>query len=233
MALTTNLVSYWKLGDVNDSVGSNNLTNNNTTTFTSGLIGNAATFVKASSQSLSITNAAQSGLNITGALTLNAWVKINGNPATQDAVFDKGNRLSFADEQYRLQVDTTGVLRGYIGDGASEWVPISTGTVTNNIWRMVTLVFIPSTSVKLYIDGSEDGSITASVPATLNTTTHSFYLGANDNVGDSAMFMGGQIDEAGIWSRALSTSEITSLYNGGAGFQYPFTPTSGWVFAMV
>jgi hypothetical protein len=42
MALTTNLVAYYKLDNVNDSVASYTLTNNNATTFSSGLIGNAA-----------------------------------------------------------------------------------------------------------------------------------------------------------------------------------------------
>ena len=33
------------------------------------------------------------------------------------------------------------------------------------------------------------------------------------------------IDEAGIWSRALSSAEISQLYNGGAGLPYPLPPT--------
>ena len=32
-----------------------------------------------------------------------------------------------------------------------------------------------------------------------------------------------QVDEIGIWTQALSTTDITQLYNGGAGLQYPFT----------
>jgi hypothetical protein len=34
--------------------------------------------------------------------------------------------------------------------------------------------------------------------------------------------MGGVIDEVGIWKRALSASEITTLYNSGSGTTYPF-----------
>src|SRR3954464_8446679 len=76
----TSLVSYWKLSDVNDSVGGNTLTNGNTVTFTSGKIGNAATFVAASSQRLS--HAANAALR-TGDIdfTIPAWAKFASQPA--------------------------------------------------------------------------------------------------------------------------------------------------------
>ena len=38
--LLTNLISYYKLDDVNDYYASNNLTNNNTVTFVTGKIDN-------------------------------------------------------------------------------------------------------------------------------------------------------------------------------------------------
>jgi hypothetical protein len=42
--------------------------------------------------------------------------------------------------------------------------------------------------------------------------------------GDGAAQWQGSLDEIGIWSRALSATEVTSLYNAGvAGVQYPFT----------
>ena len=52
---------------------------------------------------------------------------------------------------------------------------------------------------------------------------------ANNNVRDEdtyvigARLLAGSIDEAGIWSRALSGTEITELYNAGAGITYPFS----------
>lgn len=40
--------------------------------------------------------------------------------------------------------------------------------------------------------------------------------------GDGLAQSGTQIDEVGVWNRALSQAEITSLYNAGAGRTYPF-----------
>lgn len=53
MALADNLVSYWQMGSANDSHGTNHLTNNNSVSFTTGKVGNAASFAAASSQYLS------------------------------------------------------------------------------------------------------------------------------------------------------------------------------------
>ena len=53
--LLTNLISYYKLDDVNDYYASNNLTNNNTVTFVTGKIGNAGDFEVDSTQYLSNT----------------------------------------------------------------------------------------------------------------------------------------------------------------------------------
>jgi hypothetical protein len=42
----------------------------------------------------------------------------------------------------------------------------------------------------------------------------------------------GDIDEVGIWSRVLTSTEVTQLYNGGAGLQYPFTNGNNRNFLM-
>ena len=60
MALTDNLVSYWKLdessGNAADSVGSNTLTNTNTVTYSAGKINNGADFERDSAQYFSNLN---------------------------------------------------------------------------------------------------------------------------------------------------------------------------------
>jgi hypothetical protein len=33
----------------------------------------------------------------------------------------------------------------------------------------------------------------------------------------------GSLDEIGIWNRALTTGEISTLYNSGSGKGYPFS----------
>lgn len=41
---------------------------------------------------------------------------------------------------------------------------------------------------------------------------------------DSTQFVGGTMDEVGIWSRVLSQAEVTTLYNSGSALAYPGIP---------
>jgi len=47
-----------------------------------------------------------------------------------------------------------------------------------------------------------------------------FAIGSNSTV----QHWKGNLDELGIWTRALTTTEVAQLYNGGAGLPYPLTP---------
>jgi hypothetical protein len=52
----------------------------------------------------------------------------------------------------------------------------------------------------------------------------------NYNNYDSNWGFDGMIDEIGVWSRALTSGEVTQLYNSGAGLQYPFTSNNTSAF---
>ena len=76
MALTDNLVSWWELdeasGTRNDAHGSNHLTDGNTVAQVAGKVGNAAQFVAANAESLSIADNAN--LSVSGVFSVCAWV---------------------------------------------------------------------------------------------------------------------------------------------------------------
>lgn len=50
---------------------------------------------------------------------------------------------------------------------------------------------------------------------------------AFDSDGSPNRHFSGAIDEAGIWSRALSSAEISELYNAGAGRSYSYIQSTG------
>ena len=52
-------------------------------------------------------------------------------------------------------------------------------------------------------------------------STYDFSLGKNLHTNTAGF--AGTIDEVGVWGRVLSASEVTALYNSGAGVAYPFT----------
>jgi hypothetical protein len=76
-----------------------------------------------------------------------------------------------------------------------------------------------------YLDGSSLGTAGA-VPQSFNGYWRigGSILTSWPNISGGSF--NGSIDEVGIWSRALTSSEVTSLYNSGSGRQYPFTGSS-------
>ncbi len=74
-----------------------------------------------------------------------------------------------------------------------------------------------STTWRTYIDGTDTGVTYTTNPG---TPTTNFALGY-DAVNANSLW-DGMLDEWGFWERELSSSEITQLYNSGAGLTYPF-----------
>jgi hypothetical protein len=157
--------------------------------------------------------------------SLNVWVKLN--VATPLNVLQTGF--------FRLQGDVNNTLYPFT-DGIAyvsifrairvDGITLS-GAVDRTAWHMVTITTTPGTNGwKMYqnaslihqVDG-EAGVSTNRIPGLIGSSHVSFPLD-------------GQMDEVGIWRRALTPAEITALYNSGTGLSYPFgfvpaTPEEG------
>lgn len=218
-ALLTNIVHYWKLdessGNASDSVGSITLTNNGTGTYSPAKINNGFTG-NGSTSYLNTTTEALSTTQLTGTWSVNFWIKRLANPA--------GASYAFRINGTTLGV-TTYVILYYFSGGTWH---LNTGggdvaltyTDTGNL-DMLTLTYDGAGTVKFYVNGTQSGgNITFTPGTTAGAVTGKFSM-LNDPDGGAPL--NAQIDEFGIWTQTLSTTDITSLYNSGAGKQYPFT----------
>jgi hypothetical protein len=198
-AIWRNLVSYYKLdSNSNDSVGSNNGSDTAISYASAGIIGNCATFNGTSK----IVKTSVSGFPTgTSARSMNFWVK-----TTQTALQVLVRYGSLVAGQNFGLLENAGCIyfSGY-GNDKQGSIPINDGN-----WHMVTVTY-DGTTVSLYVDKNFDVSFTP----TLNTTGTDLYLGTQSG---SDYFFTGSLDELAIFSRALSASEISSLYNMGIGF---------------
>ena len=77
-------------------------------------------------------------------------------------------------------------------------------------WHQIGYVYHSGT-LTTYLDGTFVDSKAISYVTSANPT---LYLGSARDFGQKIR---GKIDEFGVWNRALSDSEITQLYNMGAG----------------
>ena len=123
-----------------------------------------------------------------------------------------------------LVVDRSGspgglsLLDGKIFANIADGSFTTTGTFTDNTWYHVVLTYDGSSESKLYIDNSLIQTFSA---GSLNED-HTLTLGSRSS---SSGFFNGNIDEIGVWLRALNTTEVSELYNNGLGLQYPYTIT--------
>lgn len=228
MALTTNLVAYWKLdessGNAADSVGSNTLTNSGVT-YGTGKINNGAVY-DSSTDKLEISDASQSGLDLSGDCSFSFWWKGTPQSHGTSSFIDKVS-VTGDNRSYRLYFDNPSgsqTLEADIyqnGTGTIVDAFISSCSLSDNTWYHLAFTWGASTKKgNWYVNGSALGELTGSAATSIYNGTAPFRLGqARDSLNNSA---NGTLDEVGIWSRVLTSTEITELYNSGNGNQYPF-----------
>jgi hypothetical protein len=235
IALTDNLVSYWKLDETSgtryDSTDTNNdLTDNNTVTYDTGKIENAAKFTRTNSESLSIADASQTGLDPTGDFSISLWMSKTSD--FQMAFVTKEAAGSRALEFMIYSNVNGGKPFCYIND--TSYVEGTTNLGYAGAWHHIVLTYDYVTSgtsvMKMYVDGSLEGT-TSNAVGPLTNSTAAFYIGARGGYSDN--YFNGLIDEVGYWSRTLTQAEVTSLYNSGNGLAYPFASSTNYTCSSV
>ena len=213
--LLTGLVAYYTIneasGTLYDSTGNNNITTFTGSYGATGKLSNCVSFA-GSTQYATVPNASHFTNTSGGSLSINLWIYMTtahltstanlfGSPTTPGFYFpaDQGTN------QYDLRYYVTG---NAFGDGT-----VTTYAATT--WYMLTMVKSGGT-VSFYRNGSLLGSSSTGNDATTSSTQ---YIGGDP----SSEPFPGRIDEVGYWSRAITTGEITTLYNSGTGKTYPFS----------
>ncbi len=226
--LSNGLVSYWKFDEssgaaYDSTVNHNDLTNNNSISYASAIINNGADLEDASSQYFSITDASQSGLDLTGSATWAFWFKpesINDYDKWISKWENTGNQRSYelylspdggAQWSIELSWDTDGTVGGNTVHRSNNlsW--------TNGTWYHVCVSFnAPTHTTSFYRNGASVSTASNGTATSIHNGTAPFAMGARPTTGD----LDGIMDETGIWSRALSGAECSALYNAGSGLAY-------------
>lgn len=213
-SLTQGLVGYWPFcGNANDDSGNGNNGTVNGAALTTDRFGNAnsAYSFNGISSRIEILDSPTLKFQSSNVLSLSYWFKTN--------VFQSG--AVHIQKQDGIGATQKGFNAGKSFDGRLSFlVNNGTGSIfstvqTNNFpydndtWNYVTSVFENGVS-KLYVNG--------------NLISTSNYVGAiiGDNIQnlvfgtglpENVAYFNGQLDDIGIWNRALTQSEVTQLYN--------------------
>lgn len=196
------LVGYWNMnessGNLTDSSGNSATGVVTGTTVASGKFGNGRIFNGTS-------ESANPGVIMpTGAYTKAAWIK-KGSQAVNNNILSGDS-----DSQHAFWAPTSSFKLSAGHNGA--WSSVQDPTALDSNWHHVVVTYDPNTSsglMVLYKDGVEVNRATGVAAPTL--TTRQLYIGnyAGGN------FFDGSMDEARVYNRALSASEVSQLYNDG------------------
>lgn len=225
MALTDNLIAYWKLdessGTRNDEVGSNDLTQSGTVGNAVGKLTNAADFDGTDDYLECADNADLSVSDID--FTLACWVYFDSVTGVRDIA---GKWSSGGFGEYWIDLNSSARLRWNVEEAGSGGTPVSAttfGAISTGTWYYV-VGWHDATNNQIGISVNGTAADTASHSAGVTDSSRPFRVGGMHGTSN---YLNGRVDALGFWKRKLSESEISQLYNSGSGLEYPF---SGGVF---
>ena len=203
----TGLVGHWEMdGGVTDSAAPpNDATAIASPTYVAGKIGQAIS-LNGTSQYATVPDSTD--LDITGAITMAAWVKPTA-VGTQDLI---AKEISAVANGYQLSLSSAGKVFVRLNNAVASRVDSATSYPTDgNSWIHVAATWDGNT-VKLYYNGVQEGSSLAYAgPIVANGTA--LGIGAQS---DNMRWFAGAMDDVRLYNRALSLAEIQALANPAA-----------------
>lgn len=154
---------------------------------------------------------AGSSLNLTGSLTMSAWINPRSyGEGNYGRIIDKG--VGSAARGFTFMLNGTAKAPSYLVYGAA----IASGTANSvplNTWTHVAIVHDPAAgTAEFYVNGQPAGSA-AYTRANVDTATDPLYIGIRGYTMDRSF--DGQIDGVRMYNRAITPAEMSLLYQEG------------------
>jgi hypothetical protein len=199
-------------GTTADDTGTNNLDGTYTGTYTLNQSGPHTGVVAVNYAGTGyMARADTAALRITGAHTLSAWVRIGTDPAGTGRGIVARWLASGNQRSYQLGITGARLLTGLAssaGTGASSTVVTGATTLALDTWYHVAAVFTPSTSLRIYVNGVEDGAVTSSVVSAVHAGTAPLWIGSQFAVTDNTTRFPGRVCLAAVESAAQSAATL-------------------------
>ncbi len=208
------LVGYYPL-DTNigiqaydSSINSNNSVLVNSPSWGTGKIGNALTFDGVNDYAVMPSNSAISQFG-TGEFSVSVWFK--SSSATQQFLIDNktaGTNLA----GYNIYLSASGAANFKVADGTTQHQTTSPTGLSDGLWHHL-VGTRTSSGLKIYIDGNQAGSLNNGGSHNVTNSTSMYFGSYNSTPG---LPLSGSMDEVRFYSRALSASEISNMYDANA-----------------
>ncbi len=157
----------------------------------------------------------QASLNISGNITLAAWIKTTVTTNTTQYIIKKSNGSTGNSAGYELSLASTGKVffRFFSAGNVINRVDSSDNYPLTSTWIHVAGTFDGAT-MRIYINGIEKGTLATTNPIGVNALN----LGIGSQPDGTTSNFKGQIDDVRIYNRALNATEIGQLFNGTSPF---------------
>ncbi|MBS1797445.1 MAG: carboxypeptidase regulatory-like domain-containing protein [Acidobacteria bacterium] len=213
-------VFAWIAGDGNAadiSGNGNNGTLLGNTNYAVGKVGQSLNFSAGASDV--VTLGQLPGFNYAGSLTVEAWIRPTTVSGFTAIVTKWGQNFTFCGagttaDSFAIYLNN-GQLFGAIHQTSGAEPSLQGGSIAAGQYSHVAMTFNPTAgALAIYVNGTAVASNTVGTTGLCNSNKNVF-IGGEDS--GSPRRFNGQIDEATIYSRALSAAEIQSIFNAGLG----------------
>jgi hypothetical protein len=198
----------------NDIIGNNNGAPVGGTQFVKGKVGQAFSF---NGVDAGVEVPSSPSLDITGPLTLAAWINSNAGGYGYIVIKDSETGLGRL-HNYQLFIDGNNAVEFGLGDGSSYYQLPSITKISPGVWYLVAAVYDGNSQV-LYINGIEDNRQVIGKKS-LAISERYLRIGIVFEGSYYAQF-NGLIDELNIFKRALSAKEILDIYDADSSGECP------------
>src|SRR5210317_280701 len=166
----------------------------------------AGGYFNGSSSQITVASTATSPIDFTArSYSFSCWV--NTTSTTYQTILSKyGNSDTY--RAFSLNINANGTIQAKERSGGTSYNTTSTGTVNNGSWNHIVLTK-SSTNTIIYINGSLDEN-NANTVTSNSGLTEPFRIGAENTA--SPEWFDGKIDQVRLFSKALSSSEVSTLY---------------------
>lgn len=208
-------VAYWSCDETSgvryDSTLSNNdLADNNTVTYGTGLLGNACDFESTNSEYLNIADASQVGLDLSSSFSFSFWFKLES--FTDGLLIAKNDNHSSG---YMVMVTDGGGADGVSLYDSSETPWKVAHDLDVGVWYHAVVVYDSGTT-HTWINGTK----VATLGGVGSVSGNAAYFSLGRTQVYNSNFYDGMLDEVAVFNSALSTSTVLALYNSGTPLCY-------------
>jgi hypothetical protein len=217
VSVPTGIVSWWRAeGNGGDVAGSNPGTVNSGVSYSAGEVGQAFN-LNGTSGTIVVPASDSMNVGLSNGLTVECWIK-PADLTVRHPIVEWGTGSAIGVHFYVSHGwfdERPGNLMANIAEGSGNWHPILTGPGllnTTNLQHVALTYDKASGTAKLYLNGAVVAS--ENLGSFTPQTSFPMYVGQRPSDGSVALYSG-LMDELSVYGRALSQTEIQTIYNAG------------------